>query len=57
MRGVAGAVRAMGLPVREVLTTTANATVRTGGLIRCRSTVSGVGFVQVWAPSCYNGMQ
>jgi hypothetical protein len=57
VRGVAGAVQATGPLVREVLTTTANATVRTGGLIRCRSTVSGVGFVQVWAPSCYNGMQ
>jgi hypothetical protein len=57
VRGVAGAVQATGPLVREVLTTTANATVRTGGLIRRPSRLSGVGFVQVWAPSCYNGMQ
>jgi len=57
VRGVAGAVQATGPLVREVLTTTANATVRTGGLIRRPSRLSGVGFVQVWAPSCYNGRQ
>lgn len=57
MRGVAGSLQTMSPPMREVLTTTANATAWMGGLIRRRSTVSGVGFVQVWAPSCYNGMQ
>ena len=57
MRGVAGAMQAMSPPVREVLTIAANAMARTGGLIRCPSRLSGVGFVRVWAPSCYNGMQ
>ncbi len=57
MRGVAGAVQATGLPVREVLTTTANATARMGGLIQRPSRLSGVGFAQIWASSCYNGMQ
>jgi len=43
VRGVAGSLQTMSPPMREVLTTTANATAWMGGLIRRSSRLSGVG--------------